>query len=144
MQHEPVVYALVKLHAELGGKIQDNKREAARLRENMKHVEAVLKLIQPGIDTRKIAVRRRYNANPLYKRGHIFRAVLETLRAAPEPLTVDQISDALFAAKGVSEPTRDQRRHMYGAVNSSLGNNEGKSVTGDTARPRHWSLCKER
>jgi hypothetical protein len=38
---------LVQLHAELGGKILDNKREANRLRLAMKHVEAVLKLLDP-------------------------------------------------------------------------------------------------
>ncbi len=40
----PAVYALMKLHAELGGKISDNKRQAAKLRADMKHVEAVLHL----------------------------------------------------------------------------------------------------
>ena len=40
--------ALEALHAELGGKIADNKRDGERLAESMRHVEAVLKLLQPG------------------------------------------------------------------------------------------------
>lgn len=43
----PAVYALLKLHAELGGKISDNKRQAAKLRADMKHVEAVIHLRAP-------------------------------------------------------------------------------------------------
>jgi hypothetical protein len=37
-------FALEKLHAELGGQILDNKREAKRLAQCMKHVEAFLSL----------------------------------------------------------------------------------------------------
>ncbi|MCB1485923.1 MAG: hypothetical protein KDJ88_00535 [Bauldia sp.] len=136
----PVVFALMKLHAELGGKIKDNQREAAKLRADMKHVEAVLQLVKPGFNAARIAPRRRYNPNPLFKRGHTFRAAIEVLKASPEPMTVDQIMAALFRSKGVTEPTRDQQRHLYGAVNKSLTNNEGKSVLSDAGRPRKWSL----
>jgi hypothetical protein len=52
-------HTLEQLHAELGGKILDNKAEAKRLAEAMVHVEAVLKLLEPGYDVRPIAVRRR-------------------------------------------------------------------------------------
>ena len=40
-------FTLERLHAELGGKILDNKAQAKRLAEAMKHVEAVLKMIEP-------------------------------------------------------------------------------------------------
>jgi hypothetical protein len=51
-------YTLEQLHAELGGKILDNKKEAARLAQAMKRVEAILKMIELGYDVRPIAVRR--------------------------------------------------------------------------------------
>jgi hypothetical protein len=136
----PAVYALLKLHAELGGKINDNKRQAAKLRSDMKHVEAVLHLIEPGFNARRIAPRRRYNPNPLFRRGTIFRAVLDVLRATPEPMSGDEIAVALLQSKGVAEPTRDQRRHMWGAVSASLRNHEGKTVEAVEGRPRRWRL----
>jgi hypothetical protein len=37
----PAVDYLVRLHADLGGKILANKKEAARLADAMKHVAAV-------------------------------------------------------------------------------------------------------
>jgi len=139
MEHQPAIYALLKLHAELGGRIKDNKREAQKLRSDMKHVEAVLHLLQPGFNARQIAPRRRYNPNPLFKRGHVFRAVLDLLRTTQESMSAEEIAVALFQSKGVEEPTREQRRHLYGAVSASLRNNEGKSVAGDDRRPRRWS-----
>jgi hypothetical protein len=79
-------YTLEKLHAELAGKILDNKKEARRLAEAMKHVEAVLKLLVPGYDVRPIAVRRR-KLNPWFKRGTVLRNALDVLRNAERPLT---------------------------------------------------------
>jgi hypothetical protein len=131
---------LLKLHAELGGRIQQNRQEAAQLRRNMKHVEAVLHLLQPGFSARTIAPRRRNNVNPWFRRGTVFRAALDTLRAAPAPMSAEEIAVALLQSKGVAEPTRDQRRHMYGAVERSLRNHEGKTVEADDGRPRWWRL----
>ena len=138
----PAVYALLKLHAELGGRINDNKREAAKLRANMKHVEAVLHLLKPDFNARRIAARRKNNPNPLFRRGTIFRAVLEALREAPEPMTADELVTALFQSKGIQEPSRDERRRMYGAVNSSLGNHEGKTVEATGVHPRRWRIIR--
>jgi hypothetical protein len=52
-------YTLEKLHAELGGKILDNKAEAKRVAASMVQVEAVVKMLDPSYDVRPIAVRRR-------------------------------------------------------------------------------------
>ena len=46
----PAVDYLVRLHADLGGQIQANKAEAARLAEAMKYVEAVIQLFNPDFN----------------------------------------------------------------------------------------------
>jgi hypothetical protein len=74
------ICALEALHAELGGKIADNKHGIERLTEAMKHVEAVLKLLQPSYNVRPIAVRRR-KPNPWFKRGTVFRGASEAMTA---------------------------------------------------------------
>jgi hypothetical protein len=140
MEHKPALYALVRLHAELGYKIKANRTEADNLRADMQHVEAVLRLLEPGFDTRRIAAKRKNNPNPLYKRGTIFRAVLSILRTAAGPMTADEITLALFKSKGVPEPSREDRRRMWGAVSASLGNHEGKTVEAIEGRPRRWRV----
>jgi hypothetical protein len=47
-QHTPSVCSLLKLHAELGGQLQQNAKQAVSLRVSMKYVEAALTLLQPG------------------------------------------------------------------------------------------------
>ncbi len=144
MEHtQPALYALVRLHAELGGKIKDNKREAQRLRQSMRHVEAVLHLLDPTFNVRRIAPRRRYNPNPLFKRGHVWLAALDVLRRAQEPMSTEEVSRALLASKGVPEPSRAEVRTMYAAVAASLGNHAGKLVTADEGRPRRWRIIPQ-
>lgn len=139
-QHKPALYALIRLHAELAYRIKQNADEAEKLRADMMHIEAVLKLLSPGFSLRVISLKRKYNPNPLFKKGTIFRAVLDVLRASPEPMNAYQISDALFRSKGVLEPAKADRDRMYGAVSSSLDNHRGKTVEGDDRRPRRWRV----
>jgi hypothetical protein len=141
--YTPAVFALKRLHAELGGKIKDNRREAKRLAENMKHVEAVLKMMDPQFNVRSIAARRRNKQASPYKRGEVFRAVLDVLRASDHPLTSREISETLLHKAGIAEPPLKQIRDMVGAVHTSLRNHEGKTIERSSdGIPAHWQIQK--
>ena len=131
-------FTLEQLHAELGGKILDNKAEALRLARSMKHVEAVLKLLDPDYSLRGISVRRR-KPNPWFKRGTVFRTAVDVLRRTAGPLTVQEIVAAMLTAKGIENPDREGVRSLWGAVQSSLRNHAGKSVWA-TGTPARWKL----
>jgi hypothetical protein len=64
----PAINTLERLHMELGGKILENKQLHADLAEQMRHVEAVIKMLDPGYSLRAISVKRR-KPNPWFKRG---------------------------------------------------------------------------
>ncbi len=134
-------FTLLQLHAELGGKIIDNKNDAKRLAESMRHVEAVLKMLDPSFSARGISVRRR-KPNRHFKRGTIFRAVLEILKVADEPVATSEIVRRLFVAKGVTDPSPDDTRVLYGGVQASLRNHRGGSILAHTdGRAVRWSLA---
>jgi hypothetical protein len=135
----PAVAYLVRLHADLGGKIWENKKEAERLAENMKHVEAVIKLFNPAFNVRGIAVRRRYKGNPWFKRGTLFRHAMEIMRQTKVPLTSRQIAELLLASKGIHDRTVE--RDLANSVQASLRNREGKIVEViGTGMPQRWRL----
>lgn len=138
--YTPAFYALIRLHAELHGMLKRNEMEADKLRDDMMHVEAVLKLVSPGFNARRIAARRKNNPNPIFKRGTIFRAALEILRDAAEPMTAEEIATALLRSKGVLRPSIDDKARMYGAVNSTLNNRAGKTVERIDDWPRRWRI----
>ncbi len=82
----PAIQTLERLHAELGGKRLENKQEHENLAGQMRHVEAVIKMLDPTFNLRRIAVKRR-QPNPWFKRGTIYRRAVDVLRTATEPLT---------------------------------------------------------
>jgi hypothetical protein len=76
------LYTLGQLHSELAGKLLANQREAKRLRTSMLQVEAVMKMLDPAVNLRLIAPKRRNTGNPWFKRGTLFRSAVDVLRRA--------------------------------------------------------------
>jgi hypothetical protein len=134
-------FTLEQLHAELAGKIIDNRKEAHRLRKAMRHVEAVIKLLQPEYSLRRIAVRRK-RQNPWFRRGTVLRAALDILRKADGPLTNREITLRMVKARGVSNPDAGAIRALTGSVASCLQNYRGKGVVAhDQSIPVRWSIA---
>jgi hypothetical protein len=124
----PAVDYLVRLHADLGGKILANRKEAERLAESMKHVEAVIRLFDPAYNVTRIAARRRYKGNGLFKRGTILRNALDVLRKAQGPLTAREVTERMLMASGLPAPNAKAMRGLIASVQTSLQNHTGKSV----------------
>ena len=141
MENEHVISALVRLHSQIGGKIKANQSEARKLVTDMKHVEAVLHMIQPDFNAQKIAATRQRKANPMFKHGEMWPTVLSILRDAGEPMTAREIAKAMLATKGIETPTYDQWRAVYGAISPSLRHHIGRYVdcVGE-GMPKRWRV----
>lgn len=59
-----------------------------------------MKMLSPEVNLRLIAPKRRNTGNPWFKRGTLSRAVIDSLRRSPVPMTTRQITDALDHRKG--------------------------------------------
>jgi hypothetical protein len=81
--HRPAIQTLERLHSELAGQILHNKQEAQQLAGQMLHVEAVIKMLDPAFNLRRIAVKRR-QPNPWFKRGTVYRRAVDALRTEEE------------------------------------------------------------
>ncbi len=138
----PAVAYLIRLHADLGGRILENRKEAKRLAESMKHVEAVIRLFDPAYDVTRIAARRRYKGNAWFKRGTILRHALDVLRKAQGPLTAREIAERMLAARGVAGPTPKAMRSLIASVQTSLVNHDGKTVVrAGEGMPARWRIA---
>lgn len=136
IQTKQAKFTLERLHAELAGKILDNKAEADRLRAAMVHVEAVLKLLDPSHNLRGLAVRRR-TPNAWFKRGTIYRTALDTLRTAQEPLTVGEIAARMVAANGIQDAPRSAIEKVENAIRAAFHKSKGVKREGSPVR---WSV----
>ena len=128
MAQSPIIYALVRKHAEIGGRIKANRAEAKRLIADMHHVEAVLKLFDPDYDARKIAAKRQHRANPMFKKGEMWPLAIQIMKDSPEPLTGFDIAREMLRRKGFTDPTPAQSKSAYWAITSSLRDHAGKIV----------------
>src|SRR5207248_778319 len=113
------LYTLSQLHSELAGKLGANLQHAKRLRLAIMQVEAVMKMLSPEVNLRLIAPKRRNVGNPWFKRGTLYRAVIDTLRKATGPMTADDICKALLAGK-TPAATRKQENNLQAAILAAL------------------------
>jgi hypothetical protein len=136
----PAIQTLERLHAELGGKILENKQEHANLAEQMRHVEAVIKMLDPGYSLRAMSVKRR-KPNPWFKRGTVYRRAVDVLRTATEPLTAREIAERVLAAANVIKPNKAALADLTGTILASLRNHAGKGVQrANEGSPARWEL----
>jgi hypothetical protein len=138
--NHPAVAYLVRLHADIGGQILENKKEAARLAASMLAVEHVIKIFNPDYNVRAISVRRRQRTNPWFKRGTLFREALGILRTATAPMTCREIVDAVLKAKSITADKR-QWAGIEQGIRAALEDHAGKSVERiEGTLPKRWTL----
>ena len=136
----PAIQTLERLHAELGGKILENKQEHANLAEQMRHVEAVIKMLDPGYSLRAIAVKRR-QPNPWFKRGTVYRRAVDVLRTATDPMTAREIAERVLTVANISNPNKGALTDLIGTINVSLRSHDGKGVQRtNEGSPAKWRL----
>src|SRR5947207_7863274 len=127
----PAIQTLERLHAELGGKILENKQEHENLAGQMRHVEAVIKMLDPSYSLRAISVKRR-QSNPWFKRGTVYRRAVDVLRTATEPLTAREIAERVLAAAKVANPKKAAVADLTGSVLASLRNHRARALSAPT------------
>ncbi len=106
----------------------------------MEHVEAVIKILDPAHNLRRISIRRR-KPNDWFKRGTIWRAVLDAMRLARKPVTVSEIAQAMIAAKRIKDAPRSAVENLEGSVRAALKYRDGSTVvTVGEGMPVKWEL----
>jgi hypothetical protein len=136
----PAVLTLLQFHANIGGRILANKREAAKLREDMRHVEAVIKMFDPAFSLRPIAVKRR-KLNQWFKRGTIFRPAMDVLRTAQGPLTSRQIAEGMLNAQSITDAPRKAVGALAASVQCSMINHDdGAVLRHGEGTPARWTV----
>jgi hypothetical protein len=141
IKSKQAVFTRSQLHAELAGKLRDNKRTAIKIRTAMMQVEAVLQMLQPGFNVAGIATKRRNKSNPWFKRGTLFRSAVDVLRRAGTPMTAREIADVLIADRA-PQATRKQAIDLQAAILAALRKRNGETVVGDGA-PARWRLVHQ-
>ncbi|CAN7396992.1 hypothetical protein LJR220_003542 [Bradyrhizobium sp. LjRoot220] len=97
-----------------------------------------MKMLSPDVNIRLIAPKRRNVGNPWFKRGTLYRAVIDTLRKASGPMTADDICKALLAGK-TPEATRKQANNLQAAILPALRARKDGATSAE-GFPQRWRL----
>ena len=96
------MYALLRLYGELRGKLITDRQQDEAIQDDLKRAQAVLEMLEPGFDVSGIKPRFKNTPNPWFPKGQAFRIALDVLTKADRPLTIPEIAQAMFKAKGAS------------------------------------------
>lgn len=123
-----VIGALREKRAELSGTVQQIERELAQHRSNLAHLDATMRLFDPGIRPNEIRPRRVQHRNAWFRPGECLRLIYDELRDASEPLSTRDLAERIISRRAIKlddERSRDLIRHT---ILSSL-NRAGATLT---------------
>jgi hypothetical protein len=138
MRYRPATYALLRLRADLIRKSENSRQQRPSLRVDIWHVEAVIRLLEPGARIRALERRK---PNPWFKHGTLFRLTVEALKAAGRPLSSREITLALLNQHGITDADPRAVRNLICSVERSLVYHRAGSVEAVGSRPVHWKLA---
>jgi hypothetical protein len=137
----PAINTLERLHMELGGQILENRQRYDELSHQMRHVEAVIKMLDPAYNLARITVKRR-KPNKWFKRGTLYRRAVDVLRKATEPMTAMELAGAILTAEGIADASKEDVQGVSLGIQHSLKNHEGKGVQRtNEGSPARWKLA---
>ena len=110
-EHPNAVNTLRAKRAQLAGEIELHNREIERLRAALIHVDAVLRLLDPGTDPDDIEPRKRFPRRIEYfEKGELARRVYEALRDDGDTVSCEELTRKALADKGLAATDRVAHR----------------------------------
>jgi hypothetical protein len=119
------VAALARKRAELAGEIRLAEERLDQLRADVLHLDAAIRIIDPGYHVDAIVPRVRRQRREWFGNGELLRMVLETLRKAPEPLTAREVAVALMERRGFDATDAATVRLVEKRVDATVRRREG-------------------
>lgn len=103
MAESHVISALAAKRSELAGLVLHHRKEIARLSEEVKTLDATIKLFEPDYNTRAIKTKRYQKPNSFFKHGEAHIMILDILRESGAPLSTNGIAKKVILKKGIDE-----------------------------------------
>jgi hypothetical protein len=124
-----VVSALMRKRAELAGEIEARLVEVDRLRVDLAHLDAAIRIVCPEAQPEMIRPKRPSRRGcDWFGRGELGRLMLDVLRDAAEPLGSMAIARAVVERKSMVAADAVVLRRVENMVDGALRRREGRMV----------------
>ena len=130
--------ALIEKRAEVAGEIRTLEDRAEQLRADLLHLDAVIRLMNPGFQPEAIRPKVRRPRRNWFGQNELLRAVLEVLRRAggEQPMSAREVALAVMERKGFDPNDAATVRLVEKRVFSALKRREGSVVAKVEYGPR--------
>ena len=145
MEHEHVLSDLARKRGELAGEADALRARLAQIGADLAHVDATIRLFDPGYDLAAIRPKRPRDADAT-RPGEMCRFVLGVLREATEPMSTPEIAARLMTERGMDQSSRSAVRNVTKRVGMALRHQEQRGVVRSQAgagRVLLWEIARE-
>src|ERR1700688_896185 len=143
MAETHVISALRVKRAEVSGYIHELEKKVKRMRANLAHIDATIRVFAPDLNPDTIPPKRRYMRSRYFAKGELSRRCLDMLRVANgAAVAATEIAKAAMADKGMSADDPVQLAAVTEMVLLPLGRlrRRGVVVKTGTSRDAKWGL----
>jgi hypothetical protein len=143
MAEAHVLSALRGKYDELLGQLHESRRNAARIHDDLDHIEGAIRLFDPGWQRSTAKARKPHRPSRWSKPKEGVRLYLAVLREADGPLTAVEIAERALRIGGYPAAGRTALKTMAGPINGALGR-RADHVERLPGRPARWRLSVQR
>lgn len=141
MAEPHVLTALVTKYRELSGKLRACEMDAEKLRLDLSHIDAAIRIFRHDYDTASILPRRPYRRNPHFKKGIFVRTAMEILQEATCPITTRELAKRSLERQDLTMPDKQTIETLQRALNGCLMHRaKDGSVVMDNSYPKRWAI----
>lgn len=119
MENQHTINGLVRKRAELAGQINALQGQLVGLLSDLSAIDSAIRIFDPTIELEEIVMKPVPPRNGA-ARGQMTLLALNILREAGKPLSTEEISERIMAARGLSTADKPLVRMMLQRVHSCL------------------------
>jgi phosphoglycolate phosphatase-like HAD superfamily hydrolase len=135
-----VISALRKKRAELAGEVVTAQLRLGKLRDDLDAIDRTLRVFDPRQHPEKIRPVVKRKGDKLFAYGECTRAILNTLRNAPEPMTVDQVAERVALDCRIATETPDVAVTLLWRVKAALDRLGKRGLLTASGKPARWAV----
>ena len=134
------VTALRNKRAAITGEIAMHEREIDRLRADLVHLDATMRLFDPNVRPKDIRPRQQRTHNAWFRHGECLRLIYDELREATQPVTTRELAERIMRVKAIPAADDHRRELVQKTLLASLNRAKETIARVETAGVVSWRL----
>lgn len=134
MNNSHTISGLIAKKSEIAGQIDFYQAEMKKLKEDLGHIDATIKILDPTIDLRTIKAKKVYKQNKYFHDGEANTLILDIMRKARKPMSTTEIALKLMETKKIDLEDKEALVYMQKIVSMTLRKQERRNIVEITGK----------